>query len=128
VSGSACREDGSASVVVAAIVAGVLMLALCAADLAGVLVAASRAQTAADAAALAAAQDLAIPADRPPEELAADYADRNGGELRSCRCDPGTFEATVVVRVAVGHLFLFGDDRVVDATARAVVDIDGSAG
>lgn len=122
------REDGSASVVAAATLAAIVMLAICAADLARVLVAASRAQTAADAAALAAAQDLAIPAGRPPEELAAEYADRNGGELRSCRCDPGTYEATVVVRVLVGHLLVFGDDRVVDAAARAVVDIDGPTG
>ena len=50
------REAGSVSVVVAALVAMILVLGLGAADLAKALVAVSRAQSAADSAALAAAQ------------------------------------------------------------------------
>lgn len=122
------REDGSVSVVAAAIAAAIVMLALCAADLAKALDVASRAQTAADAAALAAAQELAIPGGREPSDLAAEYADRNGAELRSCTCDAGTYEATVVVRVPIGDLIVLGDGRAVEATARAVVDLDGPTG
>ena len=122
------REDGSVSVVAAAIAAAIVMLALCAADLAKALDVASRAQTAADAAALAAAQELAISGGREPSDLAAEYADRNGAELRSCTCDAGTYEATVVVRVPIGDLIVLGDGRAVEATARAVVDLDGPTG
>jgi secretion/DNA translocation related TadE-like protein len=121
------REEGSASVVAVAMIAALMVLALCLADLARVEVISARAQTAADAAALAAAQELAIPAGRAPADLATEYAGRNGAELRSCRCDAGTFEATVEVRIAVGHLFVFGEDRVVDASARAVVDLAGQS-
>ena len=122
------REDGSVSVVAAAIAAAIVMLALCAADLAKALDVASKAQTAADAAALAAAQELAISGGREPSDLAAEYADRNGAELRSCTCDAGTYEATVVVRVPIGDLIVLGDGRAVEATARAVVDLDGPTG
>lgn len=122
------REDGSVSVVAAGIAAAIVMLALCAADLAKALEAAARAQTAADAAALAAAQELAIPSGREPIELASEYADRNGAELRSCTCGVGTGESTVVVRVPIGDLIVLGDGRAVEATARAVVDLDGPTG
>ncbi len=116
------REQGSVSIVAAGIVAMVVVLGLGAADLARVLVAASRAQSAADAAALAAAQELAIPDGRTPADVAAEYAGRNGAELLECRCDPGTFEATVRVSIAVGHLATLGGERSVEAQARAVVD------
>jgi secretion/DNA translocation related TadE-like protein len=116
------EQDGSVSVIVAAIVAAMVVLGLGAADLARVLVAASRAQTAADAASLAAAQELALPSDRSPEEIAAEYAARNAAELVRCACEEGGLEATVDVVVPVGPLLLFEDDRVVRASARAVVE------
>ncbi len=119
------REEGSTSVVVAAIVAMVVVLALGAADVARVLAAAGRAQTAADAAALAAAQELAIPSGLTPESVAAEYATRNGAALLDCVCAAGSFEANVKVRVDVGDLFLFDDDRAVVAEARAVVEMAG---
>ena len=115
-------ERGSVSVVAIAIVAITMVIGLGAADLAKVLVAATRAQSAADAAALAAAQELALPAGLQPAEAAAEYAGRNGAELLECRCDPGTLEATVLVRVAVGDLLLVGGERSVDARAAAVVE------
>ena len=60
------REGGSVSIVVAALVAMILVLGLGAADLAKALVAVSTAQSAADAAALAAAQERCRPgANRP---------------------------------------------------------------
>ena len=117
------REDGSTSIVVAGILVVAMVLALGAADLARVLVVASRAQTAADAAALAAAQSLAVPGAVDPSQAASDLALRNGGLLRSCACEPGTFEARVEVETSVGRLFLSADDLVVTARARAVVDV-----
>jgi secretion/DNA translocation related TadE-like protein len=116
-------ERGSVSIAAVGVMVLVVILSLASADLARVLAVASRAQTAADAAALAAAQALVIPEDgASPKDAAAEYAERNGSDLVSCSCDPGADEATVVVRTAVGRLLLFGNDRVVTAKARAVVD------
>jgi secretion/DNA translocation related TadE-like protein len=119
------REQGSVSIVVAALVAMILVLGLGAADLAKALMAVSRAQSAADAAALAAAQELALPTGREPSDAAAEYAARNGAVLIECRCESGTLEASVHVRVPVGYLSTLGGERSVDARARAIVDPDG---
>ena len=118
------REDvGSVSVLVAAIVAALVVLALGAVDLARVLTAAATAQTAADFAALGAAQELAIPGELDPADVASEYAARNGAVVVACECAPETFEAVVTVRADVGPLALFADDRAVEASARAVVDL-----
>lgn len=117
------RERGSASVIVAGVLVAVMVLALGAADLARVLVAASKAQTGADAAALAAVQGLALADGADPAEAASTYANRNGAELLSCVCEPGTLEARVDVRVPVGPLLMGPDDLSVGARARAVVDL-----
>ena len=119
------RERGSVSIVVAAVVAALVVLAMGASDLARVLVVAARAQTAADAAALAAAQELAVPTDTEPVDSATAFAASNGATLVSCDCGSGTFTAEVTVRAPVGNLLLFDDDRVVQAEAVAVVDLPG---
>lgn len=117
-------DEGSVSLLVAAGVAALVVLAMGVADVARVMLAASRAQTSADAAALAAAQALALDEREPlPASLAADYASINGAVLERCTCDPGSFAATVEVRMPVGDLFLFDDGRVVLARARADVDL-----
>ncbi len=116
------RERGSVSIVTVAILGLVLVVALGVADVTAVALAAARAQDAADAAALAAAQEIALPAGRTPQDVAGEYAARNGAALVACTCDPASFEASVTVRVPVGRLLLFLDDRTVDASARAVVD------
>ena len=117
-------ERGSVSIVVVALMAIALVLAMGAADLARVLTGAARAQTAADAAALAAAQELALGSSgSAPGDLAAEYAGRNGAALTGCSCDAGGTEAVVTVTVQVGALLLAPDDRVVTARARAVVDV-----
>lgn len=117
-------ERGSVSILVAGLTAVLVMLAIGTADVARVLAAASRAQTAADAAALAAAQELALPTRTlTPAEHAASYAARNGAELQACACEQGTFAAHVEVWVPVGGLFLAPDDLRVSASARAVVDL-----
>ena len=122
------RERGSVSIVAIGVMATIVVLAVASSDVARVLAAASRAQSAADAAALAAAQELALPSGgETPQQQAAAYAARNGAELVSCRCDPGQSDAVVEVRAAVGRLLLFGDARVVVARARAVVDESVSA-
>jgi Flp pilus assembly protein TadG len=122
------HEHGSVSIVVAALMAMALILAMGAADLARVLTGAARAQTAADAAALAAAQELASASSAgvEPADLAAAYAGRNGAVLTSCSCDAGGSEAVVSVTVQVGALMLAPDDRVVTARARAVVELPAS--
>ena len=119
------REEGSTSVLVAAMLAMVVVLALGAADVAKVIAASGRAQTAADAAALAAAQELAIPSGLSPSDIAAGYAALNGATLLDCVCASGSFEAIVEVRLDVGDLFLFDGGRAVVAEARAVVSMPG---
>jgi Flp pilus assembly protein TadG len=109
--------------VVAAIVGSLVVLALGAADLARVLTVAAAAQTAADSAALAAAQELAMPGELDPSDVAREYAARNDAVVVVCACDVGTFEAVVTVRADIGPLLLFADDRAVEAIARAVVDL-----
>ena len=115
------RERGSVSVVTAGTLFLAGVLALVAVDLLRTLQAQAAAQTAADAAALAAAQELAIPSGTwTPTEAARSYAERNGGALVECRCDPGTQEAVVEVLVPVRLVFV-GPDRTVSSWARAVV-------
>lgn len=116
-------DRGSITLLSAAMLAALVVLAMGAADVARVLHAASRAQTAADAAALAAAQELALPSGSVPRELASDYAQRNDATLISCTCEPDTTEAVVEVEVPVGVLLLFADDRTVIGRARAVVGL-----
>ena len=116
-------ERGSVTIVVAAVLAAGVVLAIGAADVTRVFAVAARAQTAADASALAAAQELAIPGVPEPTDVAREYAERNGATLVACGCDRDTFVATVTVRLAVGPLLLFADDRVVEASAKAVVDL-----
>jgi secretion/DNA translocation related TadE-like protein len=117
-------DRGSITLLSAAVLAALVVLAMGASDVARVLQAASRAQTAADAAALAAAQALAIDEEGPePAALAGEYAERNGAVLETCTCERGTFEATVSVRLPVGDLLLVAGDRTVQAMARAQVDL-----
>jgi secretion/DNA translocation related TadE-like protein len=119
--GRGCGEGGSVTVVMAGALFLAGVLALVTVDLLRTLQAQASAQAAADAAALAAAQELAIPSGAwAPVEAATFYAERNGGTLLECRCDPGTMEAIVQVEVPV-QLVYVGASRRVDAWARAVV-------
>lgn len=114
-------ERGSVTVVAAAVMALVAVLTMGAADVGKALVARERAQAAADAAALAAAQELVMPTGRAPTELATEYAARNGAELTSCACQAGTSEAIVEARVAVGPLLLVPGGHEAIAVARATI-------
>ena len=117
------RQRGSVSVVVAAVVLLALVLSIGVADIARVLVARSHARTAADAAALAVAQELVLPTGTDPADVAAWYAERNGADLTGCSCEAGTLEATVSVSVGVDGFLLVTGVRTVTARARAVVDL-----
>jgi secretion/DNA translocation related TadE-like protein len=114
-------EAGSVTVLAAGMLLLGAVLTLAAVDLMRAVHGKARAQTAADAAALAAAQEIALPSGRSPDEVAADYAGRNGAMLVTCRCDPGTSEAVVEVAAPVDLLFV-GADRTVRASARAVIE------
>src|SRR5687768_2569870 len=116
-------ERGSISLVVAASAGMALVVTMGAADVGRALIARSRAEAAADLAALAAAQELAFPSGEDPAQLAADYAFRNGAALVSCDCAEGTFEAAVRVTVPVRGFLLPLVDRDVVGSARAVVDL-----
>jgi secretion/DNA translocation related TadE-like protein len=100
-----------------------LVVTMGAADVGRALVARARAEAVADLAALAAAQELALPSGTDPASIAADYADRNGARLVSCSCAAGTSEAVVEVAVPVSGFLLPLADRDVVRVARAVVDL-----
>ena len=119
-------ERGSVSVVAAATIAVIAALTMGCADLARALVAVERADTAADAAALAAAQEIALPTGRPPADVASEYAQRNGGRLTECRCEAGANEAVVTVELDVGPMLIVPGHRTVSAQARAVVGDNGA--
>ncbi len=111
----------SVSVLAATVCGFAVVLALLTLDVSRAIAGRSRAQSAADAAALAAADELALPTGRDPASLAASYAARNGARLVSCRCAEGSGEALVTVEVPIA-LSILGPDRAVRVSARAVVD------
>ncbi len=116
-------ERGSVTIVAAAVLLLVVVLGLGVADVCRVLVGSSRAQTAADAAALAAAQELAFPSGLDPAQAAGEFAERNGASLTACECEVGSTEAIVTVELPVGPLFLAGSGRTARADARAVIEV-----
>ena len=117
---SAGAEAGSVSVLSIGVVFLACVLVLISVDLARAFQAKAHAQTAADAAALAAAQEIAIPSQASPSDVAADYAARNGATLVSCTCAPATTSAQVEVEVPLDLLFLT-PGRKVTGVARAVI-------
>ena len=119
------RERGSISVVAAGVMAILLTIAMLAADAAGALMTSSRAQTAADAAALAAAQSLISPGGGDPLAAATAYAEANGATLVRCDCPVGGSEVTVEVRMSIGPALLLPGGRTVVRAARAIVGPSG---
>ena len=121
----AASDRGSITVVAAAVIGLALVSSMGVTDVARVLVARAHAQAAADSAALAAAQELALATGRRPSQLAGEYAARNNAALRACVCAPGTLQAIVTVDAHVDGLLLIPGRRSVSAVARAVVDLPG---
>jgi secretion/DNA translocation related TadE-like protein len=124
--GAGWAERGSISVTAVAVMVVLLVMAAALTDVARVFDAASRAQVAADAAALAAAQEMVLPSSLGPAGAAGEYARRNGATLDSCECRLGSDEAVAEVRVEVGELLFLPRSPVLHARARAVVDWTGS--
>jgi secretion/DNA translocation related TadE-like protein len=118
-------QRGSVTILAAAMLLVLGVLALGLADVGRVLAERERAQTAADAAALAAADQLALPSDETAAEAAAVEAAENGAHLVDCLCDPGTTQVDVEVSITVEGLRLYPGDHVVRAWARAVVSTGG---
>ena len=121
-------DEGSVSLAVLSLALVAMVLIASVGDLAIFLAARTKAQTAADAAALAAAAELVPGIGRDPVGQAARYAELNGSHLVSCSCEFGTDEATVRVAVPVGFILLAPLSRPVSAKARAKVDLPGSRG
>ena len=123
---AARRERGSVTLVTTGVMVLTAVLALASVDVLRALQGVARAQTGADAAALAAAQELALPTGTDPAVVAADFADRNGTTLVSCACQPPSADAVVEVEVSVPFVLL-GGSRTVHAMARAVVEGHGES-
>jgi secretion/DNA translocation related TadE-like protein len=126
--GAEPRGQRGAVTIVAVTGALILCLgALGAADLGSMLLARARAQSAADAAALAAVTQQAPILGRgtDPEQAARDEAERNGAALVRCDCTVGETMATVEVTVTPKLAFLSGwfGSRA-RASARAALDPD----
>jgi len=120
-------ERGAVSLVALTGTLVLCLFALGAADLGSMLLARSRAQAAADAAALAAvvAQTAVLGQQADPTERARETAAANAARLDRCTCEPGTVFAEVEVSIAPRLAFVrswFG--RRARATARAEIDPD----
>lgn len=116
-------ERGSAALTVIAGVGLAGLLLTAAADLGLFLLARSKAQTAADAAALAAAGTM-IPGSLGEAGSEAErFAHANGARLLACDCPPRGSEAVVRVQVPVRFLLLRSGARYVTASARSEVEL-----
>ena len=94
------RERGGVSIVMLGVLVVGLALTLGAARLGSALVGRARADTAADAAALAAADALALGQGSVAARTAArDTATSNGARLKSCACEGTTAEVVVEVDI-----------------------------
>lgn len=116
-------ERGSASIVVAGTLAVLLLMSAGLRDVAVVVRASIMAQTAADAASLAAVHEMSLPLEEAPIDVAARFASLNGATLLGCTCDPSTYAADVTVSVPVRELWFAPDTNSVVARAKAVVDL-----
>lgn len=120
-------ERGSVSLFGAAAALVLCLSAIATVDIGAMLAARSRAQSAADAAALAAVvnQAPALAQGEDPTEAARAQADANGATLVRCDCAVGTATADVQVTVTPRLFFLSGwFGRSARATARAELDSD----
>ncbi len=127
--GLRARQDGSASITLVAAIFLALVLCLCVADTGFLLAARFQAQNAADASALAAAQESfpLFSTGRSPRSAASVLAGSNGAELERIDISSGGGRVTVTVSVPPRSLFLrklgVGPGSVT-ATAAAEVDIE----
>jgi secretion/DNA translocation related TadE-like protein len=118
-------EHGVVSVLMMSLLALAALLCLAVADAANVLLARARAQTAADAAALAAAavQWRVSASTGDPVLRAQEIAEANGAVLESCSCELRDDAAVVTVSIATRIRMLGVAPGRVTATATARVDV-----
>ena len=118
------NDDGVISVLMMSLLALAALMCLAVADAANVLLARARAQTAADAAALAAAAvQWRVSGAGDPTAAATSIAEANGAELESCSCALRDDAAVVTVSIAT-HIRMLGvAPGRVTATATAHADI-----
>jgi secretion/DNA translocation related TadE-like protein len=116
-------ERGSVSIVAAGALVALLVCTMGVTDVARVLRVRTQARTAADAAALAAAQELAVSSGTDPAAVASTIAGRNGATLVRCTCAVGSYDAIVTVQRDVSGLWLVPGTFVLNVDARAVVDL-----
>lgn len=118
------KDEGNASAALVASVLFVMIFFLGLADLGIFLVARAGAQTAADAAALAAAAELRPGAEgHSPAGVAERFARLNGTEVVSCDCRVGQRSVTVKVRRSASFLIVRAAG-VEEITARAKAEVD----
>jgi secretion/DNA translocation related TadE-like protein len=120
------NEDGFASPLLIVLLALVALLCLACADAANVLVSRARAQSAADAAALAAAvaEWPFVARDETPDDAASRTAEANGATLESCECPLRAAYARVTVQVRTRIRMLGVAPSRVTATASATFDVN----
>ncbi|MEO7803998.1 MAG: Rv3654c family TadE-like protein [Actinomycetota bacterium] len=122
-------DRGSAAIALMGAVAFVMVIVAGLGDLAIFTVARSKAQTAADAAALAAASEQVPGIGRDPVGLARRFAAANGARLVSCSCPLGAKETQVTVQVPVKFLLIGAiANGSVGASARAEMNLDSGRG
>jgi secretion/DNA translocation related TadE-like protein len=115
-------ERGNAAIASLAGMALVMVLLAGLGDLATLFIGRARAQTAADAAALAAAAELIPGIGTDPLSQARRFASENGGRLVGCQCRMGTTEVIVTVAVPVRFVLRrIGTVNQIRARARAEV-------
>lgn len=124
------EETAGMTMIAAAMVPVILLMALILHDVAVAYIARSQAQTAADAAAKAAGLELTplFGVGSDPFGAARDYAHRNGCELLSCDTDGNGRYLWVTVRVArkADRLFLKPGGAILTATARCYLDLSSN--
>jgi len=123
----AVAEEGNAAIAVLGAGMVTLLIVMGLADIGIFFIARAGAQTAADAAVLAAAAELIPGSGQDPVGQARRFAESNGARLVECSCRPGARQAEVKVVTPVRFL-MFSSGRQVPARARAEVNLAGLQG
>ena len=118
------NERGSAAILMCAVIALAIVLMAAVVSVGGAIVLAGRAEAAADAAALAAADTVALGPSRLACAAASLVAEANGARLVDCHVEPRAVE--VVVSLAGHGVTSLG--RTVRARSRAEVDVSATRG
>ena len=122
--GTGDRENGSIAVIACGLVALAVVLTVAVVAVGGAVVLAGRAEAAADSAALAAADTVALGRSSWACGAASLVAEIDGAHLVACRVEPQAVE--VVVELTGAGAAALG--RTVRARSRAVVDFSASRG